>query len=115
MRGLPAQRINVAVCGATMIRRARGLGMGLHYRVSLYFGVPTEMAAEYAEIAEKASKCFVRVDSMYICVFAALEHGAGTVHGARALGKMNSVFLWLGHLVSRPEPVEMPRPCAAHA
>ena len=115
VRGHPAQLIKAAVCGATRIRRARGLGMGLHYRVSLYFGVLTEMAAEYAEIAEKASKCLVRVDLMYVGVFAVLEHGARTVHGARALGKVNSAFSGLGHFVSRPEPVEMPRPCAAHA
>ena len=65
------------------------------------------MAAEFAEIVENVSKCLDRVDSIYIFAFEALEHGAGTVHGARALGKVNSAFLGLGHLVSRPEPVEM--------
>ena len=89
--------------------------MGLHCRVCLYFGVPTKMAVEFVEIIENVLECLDHVDSMYIFAFEALEHGAETVHGAHALSKVNSAFFGLGHLVSRPEPVEMPRPCAAHA
>ena len=50
------------------------------------------MAAEFAKFVKNMLKCLDRVDSMYIFVFAVLKHGVGTVHGARALGKVNSAF-----------------------
>ena len=65
------------------------------------------MAVEFAKITKMVLKCLERIDSMYISVFAALEHGAEMVHGACALGKMNSAFSGLGYLISCMEPVEM--------